>query len=128
MRRRSVPKTPQRIITQAIKRHVEGGESADVLAKEFKVSRASVYGWVAKYKKDILARSRRAGMAPLDAAHADKAELIAQVEALELENKQLRDRVIAMMLKTDPLLSPGIAGSNAALHGPGTRRKPRPPR
>jgi hypothetical protein len=43
-----------------------------------------------------------------------QAELIAQVEALELENKRLRDRMIGMMLKADPLLSPE----------PG-RRKPR---
>jgi transposase len=106
MRRRSVPKIPQKIITQVVKRHVEGGENAEALAKEFKVSRASVYGWVTKYKNEILARSRRAGMAPLDADRADKAELIAELEALRLENKRLRDRVIEMMLNADLLLSP----------------------
>jgi transposase len=116
MRRRSVPKTPPKVIAAVIKRHVEGGENAEALAKEFKVSRASVYGWVAKYKSNILAQSRRAGMAPRDAERADKAELIAQLGALELENKQLRDRLIAVMLKTDPLLSPNQTSG---------RRKPR---
>lgn len=86
-----------------MKRHVEGGENAEVLAKEFKVSRASVYGWVTKYKNEILARSRRAGMAPREADRADKTELIAEIEALKLENKRLRDRVIQMMLNADPL-------------------------
>ena len=101
MRRRSAPKTPQKTIDRAIKRHVEGGESADDLAKELQVSRASIYGWVAKYKQNILERSRRAGMTPLDADRADKAELIAHIEALELENKQLRDKLINMLLQTE---------------------------
>jgi transposase-like protein len=138
MRRKSAPtraearyKTPQRdprriatkIITpeekaQVVKRHVEGGENAEALAEEFEVSRASVYGWVTKYKKEILAKSRRAGMAPLDADRADKSELIAHIEALELENKQLRDRLIGMLLNTDPLLSLP-SGTTAG------RRKPR---
>jgi transposase len=104
MARKSTPKTPQKIITQVVKRHVEGGENAEALAKEFKVSRASVYGWVTKYKNEILAKSRRAGMAPVDADRADKTELIVAFEALKLENKRLRDRVIEMMLKADPLL------------------------
>jgi transposase-like protein len=115
MRRRSVPKTSPKIIAQAVKRHVEGGENAEDLAKELEVSRASIYGWVAKYKKDVLARSRRAGMTPLDADRADKADLIAQIEALELENKQLRDKLINMLLQTEAtqpdIAAPGTTGS-----------------
>jgi hypothetical protein len=118
MRRRSTPVTSPKVIAEVIKRHL-AGESADDLAKEKGKSRASVYGWVAKYKRDILERSRREGMAPRDASRADKAELIAQVEALELENKQLRDRLIAMMLKADPLLSPATAPAKTP------RRKPK---
>ena len=101
MRRRSVPQTSPKIIAQAVKRHIEGGENAEALAKEFEVSRASIYGWVAKYKKGVLDRSRRAGMTPVDADRADKAELIAHVEALELENKRLRDKLINMLLQTE---------------------------
>jgi transposase-like protein len=106
MARRSTPKTPQKIIAQVVKRHIEGGENAEALAKEFKVSRASVYGWVTKYKNEILARSRRAGMSPLDADRADKTELIAELEALKLENRKLRELVLNSMLKSDPSLSP----------------------
>jgi transposase len=106
VRRRSVPKTPQKIISQAVKRHVEGGENADVLAKEYEVSRASIYGWVAKYKQGVLERSRRDGMSNLDADRADKADLIAHIEALELENKRLRDRIIDMLLQTGAITPP----------------------
>jgi transposase-like protein len=125
MRRRSVPKTPQKIIAQAVKRHVEGGENADALAKEYEVSRASIYGWVAKYKQDVLDRSRRDGMHPLDADRADKAELIAQIEALELENKRLRDRIIDMLLQTGTS-TPDVAAlpaSKSALRGGQSRVK-----
>jgi transposase len=113
MRRRSVPKTSPKIIAQAVKRHVEGGENADELAKEFQVSRASIYGWVAKYKQGVLERSRRAGMAPVDADRADKADLIAHIQALELENKRLRDKLINMLLQTEGS-KPDIASLTAS--------------
>jgi transposase len=113
MRRRSVPKTSPKIIAQAVKRHVEGGENAEALAKELEVSRATIYGWVAKYKKGVLDRSRRAGMSPIDADRADKAELIAHIEALELENRQLRDKLINMLLQTEAT-KPEVAAVPAA--------------
>jgi transposase-like protein len=116
MRRRSVPKTSPKIIAQAVRRHVEGGENADALAKEFEVSRASIYGWVAKYKQDVLERSRRDGMSALDADRADKADLIAQIEALELENKRLRDRIIDMLLQTGAT-TPDVASLPASKGG-----------
>jgi transposase len=127
MRRRSVPKTSPKIIAQAVKRHVEGGENAEALAKELEVSRASIYGWVAKFKQNVLDRSRRAGMTPVDADRADKAELIAHIEALELENKRLRDKLINMLLQTeattpDTAAVPGTAGGRRAVR-PGRRTK-----
>jgi transposase-like protein len=126
MRRRSVPKTPQKIIDRAVKRHVEGRENADELAKEYQVSRASIYGWVAKFKQNVLDRSRRDGMTPLDADRADKADLIAQIEALELENKRLRDTVINMLLQTEataPNIAAGTTGSRKPSKTAARKRK-----
>jgi transposase len=127
MRRRSVPKTPQKIIDRAVKRHVEGGENAEDLAKEFRVSRASIYGWVAKFKQNVLDRSRRDGMTPLDAERADKADLIAQIEALELENKRLRDKLINILLQaegtTPDTATVPAAGRRAVRPGRRTKRK-----
>jgi hypothetical protein len=79
-----------------------------IFGEVFGTDRRRIYGDTrfGRVLNVLLAKSRRAGMAPLDADRADKTELIAELEALRLENKRLRDRVVEMMLNADPLLSP----------------------
>ena len=63
------------------------------------MSRATFYNWIAAYKQDILERSQREGMKPEDLERKAKADLIAEVEALRLENRKLRDRLVAEMMR-----------------------------
>lgn len=90
----------QEQIDKAVRRHLEGRESVVALCREYKISRAGFYLWVKKYKEEIMRRSMRAGMKPQDVERSDKAELIAEIESLRQENRKLRDRLVAEMMKS----------------------------
>jgi transposase len=96
---KNATKRPQHVIDEAVKRHVDNGEQAAVLAKLYKVSKAGFYLWVKKYKQDLLDKSKRSGMSQADAKTADKQALIIEVQALKLENRKLRDKVLDYMMK-----------------------------
>jgi hypothetical protein len=93
---------PQHIIDEAVKRFMNG-EQAVVLAKHYKISKPGFYLWVKKYKEDLLKSSRTGDMTPADAATADKRTLIAEVQALKLENQKLRNKVVSLMIKSGDL-------------------------
>jgi hypothetical protein len=76
------------------------GEQAEGLAKELKVSRATIFNWTSRYKEQALEQSRREGINPKELEKQDKASLIVKLRALELENRRLRDKVVALLLKT----------------------------
>jgi|SRR5579859_2384285 len=92
------PKRPQHEIDRFVKRFL-AGEQAVALAKEARVSKPGFYLWVAKYKRDLLEKSKRSGMNQHDAETADKRTLIIELEQLRAENRKLRDRVLDMMVK-----------------------------
>lgn len=91
-------KRPQHEIDTAVKRFLDG-ESAAVLAKLYKISKAGFYLWVKRYKANILETSKRSGMNPRDVEISDKRTLVTEVEALRLENRKLRDKVVSLMMK-----------------------------
>jgi transposase len=95
---KNVTKRPQHVIDKAVKRHLEG-ESGVALAKEHKVSPAGFYLWVKKYKEALLEKSKRNDMSPQDAETADKRALIAEIQALKLENRKLRELAMNALLK-----------------------------
>jgi transposase-like protein len=91
--------TAKKVIDKAVKRHLEGGETIASLAKELKVSRQTVYSWVNNFKQEVMEGVERAGASKTDLERTAKAELVAQVEMLALENRKLRDRLVTLMIK-----------------------------
>jgi hypothetical protein len=90
---------PQHVIDEAVKRRM-AGESVAVLAKYYKISRPGFYLWVKKYKEQLLEKSKHNGMSTHDAEVSDKRTLIAEVQALRLENQKLRNKVVSLMIKS----------------------------
>ncbi len=99
MPRKDQTKVPPKTMERAAKRHM-GGEQAEALAKEFKVSRATIFNWSMRYKEQVLEQARREGINPKELERQDKATLVAKVQSLELENRRLRDKVVALLLKS----------------------------
>lgn len=98
MPRKNDTKVPEKAVAKAVKRRL-AGESAGSLAKEYKVSRATLYNWTAAYKQQLLDQSKLADLSPGDAEKADKQVLMAENEALKREVRKLRDKVVSMMIK-----------------------------
>jgi hypothetical protein len=92
-------KTPQHLIEKAVQRYMKG-EQAVALAKEYRISKPGFYLWVARHKQELLEKSKTANMTPADAAVADKRTLLVELEALRLENRKLREKLIATMIKS----------------------------
>jgi transposase-like protein len=115
MPRQHETKIPQKLVEKAVRRRLEGNESVVTLAKEYKVSVPTVYNWITAAKKHMVEQARTADLSPRELERTDKLTLIAQVEALKLENKQLRERLVALMLRTDPLVMNDLpAGEQAS--------------
>ncbi len=92
-------KRPQHLIDKYVKRYMTG-EQATALAKEAGVSKPGFYLWVKKHKEQILENSKKVNMTPADAAIADKRTILVELEQLRLENRKLREKVVAMMIKS----------------------------
>jgi transposase-like protein len=122
MPRQNETKIPQKLVEKAVKRRLEGNESVVALAKEYKVSIPTVYNWITAAKKNMVEQARHADLSPKEIEKTDKLTLVAQVEALKLENKQLRERLVALMLRTDPLV---MHDSPVADQGNGRKRRAR---
>lgn len=102
MPKKNDTKRPQHVIDEAVRRHM-AGESAAVLAKFYKISKPGFYLWVKKYKEQLLAQNAREGLTPKEAELTDKRVLIAENQALKLEVRKLRDKVVSMMIKAGEL-------------------------
>jgi transposase len=98
MPRKNSTKTPPDQIDEAVKRYM-AGESVAVLAKRYKISKPGFYLWVQKYKQALLEQAERKDLKPKDAALVDKRVLIAEIQALKLENQKLRNKVVSLMVK-----------------------------
>ena len=72
-----------------------------IVAREHKVkiSRAGFYNWVTAYKAAVVKRSDRGDLTPAELERTAKADLIAEIEALRTENRKLRDRLVAEMMR-----------------------------
>ncbi len=88
-----------KLVSKAVKRHLEDGEPVVALAKEYGVSRATLYNWIAAYERQLLDQAAKQGMSSQDAEVSDKRTLIAELQALRLENQKLRNKVVALMIK-----------------------------
>ena len=102
MPRKNETKRPQALIDKAVKRHMQG-EAVVSLAKELKVTKATLYNHVAAYKRGLLEQASLTGAAAHDPEIASKQTLIAEIQALKLENAKLGRKVIALMLKAGEL-------------------------
>lgn len=91
---RNATKQPLQIIDQACRRHLNG-EPAEALATEYGISKAGFYVWVRQYKQRILAKPAALASTP----EARLETLAVEVAALKEENRQLRNKVISLMLK-----------------------------
>lgn len=95
---KNAPKRPQHVIDEAVKRHL-AGEPVSTLAKHYKISRAGFYLWVAKAKQAMLAKASTVDMTPKEKELSDKRVLIAEIQALRLENRRLRELVLDGMIR-----------------------------
>lgn len=93
------PSTPQHLIDEAVKRHMHNDEPVSKLSKHYKISRAQMYNWIKAAKIQILEQSRKGNLSPAQAELSDKRVLIAENEALKMEVRKLRDKVVTMMIK-----------------------------
>ena len=105
MPRRNELKTPSRATERAAKRLL-AGERAETLAKELKVSRATIFNYAVRYRKAVLERERRAGLRPAEVDRLDKLDLLVTIKALQAENRMLKERLVAIALGTGSPLSP----------------------
>jgi transposase len=85
-----------------VKRYM-AGEPVETLIKDADRSRAAFYLWVNKYKTDMLEQSRRGEMSDKELEKVDKSKLIAQLQALKLENTKLRNKVVSLMIRAGDL-------------------------
>lgn len=90
---------PQAVIDKYVKRYMNG-EQATALAKEAGISKPGFYLWIQKHKQQIMEQSKTKDMSPKDADIANKRELLIELEQLRLENRKMREKLIALMLKS----------------------------
>jgi transposase len=86
-------------VRKAVDRHLKKGESVADLAKEYAVSRQTMYAWIESYRKKVMESANRAGKTPTQMEKESKVELVAKVQALTLENRKLLDKLFALMVK-----------------------------
>jgi transposase-like protein len=103
MPRKDETATPKKQVDKFIKRHLEGDESVEALAKEYKISRATGYMWLRKHREQLLEQTMHEGMSPAAIEKSDKMTLIAQIAQLKIENAKLRNRVVSLMIKAGDL-------------------------
>jgi transposase-like protein len=99
MPKKDQTETSQKDIAKFIKRHLVGGESIVSLINEYGISRGTAYNWLARHREKMLDESTRAGASPATLEKAEKMSLRAKVAELENENRRLRNKVVALMLK-----------------------------
>jgi hypothetical protein len=99
---KGVTKHPVKVIAKAVQRF-KSGQRVAVLAKELRVSPAALYLWIKADKDQELARVKRQGITPQNAAKADKRDLALENKALKEENARLWNKVREYMLKTGEL-------------------------
>lgn len=100
MPRKNETKTPAKAIEKFIKRHLEGGESVVGLIKEYKVSRATAYNWIGRYRERAIEESKRQGKSPAAIEKVDKMALHAENVELRKEVRLLKEKLLNLMIKT----------------------------
>jgi transposase len=93
---------PGQSVAKFIQRHYDG-EPVDALAKEYKISRATGYFWLMKHRTELLAANKDKDASPETLAKESKAVLVAEIQALKLENQKLRNRLVSLMVETGKL-------------------------
>jgi hypothetical protein len=58
-----------------------------------------MYAWLDTYKKGVLESAAKAGLSSADLEKRSKADLVAQIQALKSENTQLKNRLVAYVLR-----------------------------
>lgn len=98
-------KRPQHVVDEAVKKHLAGGPGSDVvtLAKQYKISRPGFYLWLKHYKEELVAASDKQGLSPTQIDKLDKQTILAERDALKLENQKLRNKVVSLMIKAGDL-------------------------
>ena len=94
-----VTATPAKVIAKTIERYKKG-ERVMALAEELGVSEAAVYLWIKADRDKEIARVKRSGITPQNAAKADKRDLALENKALREENERLWAKIRELMLKT----------------------------
>lgn len=94
--KRNVTKTPEDRVKSAVKRYL-AGEQVQALAKEYKVSRPGFYLWINKYKEDLVAQAKRAGMSAESIEKSDKVNLAIENQAMKAEIARLKQKLFELM-------------------------------
>ena len=96
-------KTPPDRIERAVKRYLQGNESAVALAKEFNVSRPGFYAWINKYKAMMVEQARTANMSAGTIDKFQKVDLTIENQDLKKQVMELKQKLFELMLKTGQL-------------------------
>lgn len=92
---------PSKEIEAWVKKHLDDPTGMPVrsLAKQAHVSVPGFYNWIKAYKERLLEKSKTGNMSSKDMELAEKRNMMTELEQLKLENRALRDKVVAMMIK-----------------------------
>lgn len=101
--KRYATKTPEHKIKEAVKRYLAREGSVEELAKEYKVSRPGFYLWIKRYKEDLVAQAKRAGMSAESIEASDKVNLAIENQAMKVEITRLKQKLFELMDKADML-------------------------
>ena len=85
-------------VEKAVKAHLEANKPVADIAAELKVTRQSVYTWVADYKDKIFKKAQNAGMTPEGLEKAERSEMLVMIAQLQAENRKLKDKLVEMMM------------------------------
>ena len=98
MPRRGETKIDPKRIEKAVKAHLEDDKPVADIAAALKVTRQSVYTWVADYKDKIFKKAQIAGMTPDSIEKAERSEMLVMIAQLQAENRKLKDKLVEMMM------------------------------
>jgi transposase-like protein len=100
---KNMTKTPPDRIEKAVKRYLQGNESASALAKEFNVSRPGFYAWINKYKAAMVEQARKSNMSAGTIDKFQKVDLTIENQDLKKQVMELKEKLFNLMLDTNRL-------------------------
>jgi transposase-like protein len=98
MPRKNETKVSEKTVAKIVQRYMTGRESADSLAKEYRVSRATLYNWITQARERVVKAAAKANMSEASVERSDRMTLAAEITQLRLENDRLKKKLFEVLL------------------------------